>query len=132
MLYENPNYRGNQYFLKRGEYSDFSHWTSRSDSIRSCRIIPQHYGTFRIRFYEREDFGGSVMEFSEDCPNVHEKFRFHDINSCNVLEGHWIFYEEPNYRGRQYYLRPGENRRYTEWGASNSRIGSFRRVQEFY
>lgn len=41
MLYEHPNYRGNQYFLKRGEYPEFSHWTSHNDSIRSCRVIPQ-------------------------------------------------------------------------------------------
>ncbi|XP_053546492.1 gamma-crystallin 1-like [Bombina bombina] len=132
MLYEHPNYRGNQYYLKRGEYPDFSHWTSNNDSIRSCRIIPQHRGTFRIKIYEKEEFNGVMQEFTEDCPHVHEEFRYHDIQSCNVLEGHWIFYEELNYRGRQYYLRPGEYRRYSEWGASNSRVGSLRRVQEFY
>ncbi|XP_075687364.1 gamma-crystallin-3-like [Rhinoderma darwinii] len=132
MLYEHPNYRGNQYFLKRGEYPDFSHWTSHNDSIRSCRIIPQHRGTFRIRIYEKEEFNGAMLEFTEDCPHLHEEFRHPDICSCNVLEGHWIFYEEPNYRGRQYYLKPREYKRYSDWEATNSRVGSFRRVQEFY
>ncbi|KAJ1186829.1 hypothetical protein NDU88_003609 [Pleurodeles waltl] len=132
MLYEHPNYKGHQYYLRRGEYPDFQQWMGYNDSIRSCRMIPQHRGTYKIRIYEKEDYKGQLMEFMDDCPNVHEQFRYHDIHSCNVLEGHWVFYEDPNYRGRQYYLRPGEYRRYTDWGAINSRIGSFRRAMDVY
>ncbi|MEE6490289.1 hypothetical protein FKM82_015830 [Ascaphus truei] len=103
-----------------------------NDTINSCHMIPLHTGSFRIRQYEKEDFRGQMMEFTEDCPHVYKELNYHDINSSNVLEGHWIFYEEPNYRGRQYYLRPGEYRRFNDWGSSNARIGSFRRVQDFY
>ncbi|XP_072275230.1 gamma-crystallin 1-like [Pyxicephalus adspersus] len=129
ILYEFPNYRGHQYFLRRGEYPDFQQWMGYNDSIRSCRLTPQHRGPFRLRVYEREDFKGQMMEFTEDCPHVFEQFRYNDIYSCHVQDGYWMFYEEPNYRGRQYYLRPGEYRRYSDWGASSPRIGSFRRVQ---
>ncbi|XP_056390909.1 gamma-crystallin 1-like [Hyla sarda] len=132
MIYERPNYTGQQYFVKRGEYPDCQHWSGLSDSIRSCRLIPQHHGSFRIRIYEREDFRGQVMEFTEDCPHVNEEFNYHDIHSCNVLEGHWIFFEQPNYRGRQYYLKTGEYRRFTDWGAMNARVGSFRRISDLY
>ncbi|KAM3917438.1 gamma-crystallin-3-like [Leptodactylus fuscus] len=132
ILYEHSNYRGHQYFLRRGEYPDFQQWMGYNDSIRSCRLTPQHRGPFRLRVYEREDFKGQMMEFTEDCPHVFEQFRYNDIQSCHVHDGYWMFYEEPNYRGRQYYLRPGEYRRYSDWGASNPRIGSFRRVQHMY
>ncbi|XP_069077509.1 gamma-crystallin-1-like [Pleurodeles waltl] len=132
VLYEHPNFRGHQYYLRRGEYPDFQRWMGFNDSIRSCRLTPQHHGSYRIRVYERENFGGQMMEFSEDCPHVYEQFRYNDIYSCNVQDGHWVFYEEPNYRGRQYYLRPGEYRRYSDWGASSPRIGSFRRVRDHY
>ncbi|XP_075464594.1 gamma-crystallin-3-like [Ascaphus truei] len=128
ILYENSNYKGNQYYLKRGEYPDFQKWMGFNDSIKSCHLTPQHRGDFRMRIYEREDFQGQMMDFSEDCPHVYDQFRFHDIRSCNVFDGHWILYEEPNYRGRQYYLRPGEYRRYNDWGAMNSRVGSFRKM----
>ncbi|XP_069077495.1 gamma-crystallin 1-like isoform X1 [Pleurodeles waltl] len=128
MLYEHSNYMGHQYLLKRGEYSDFQHWKGLNDSIRSCCLIPQHRRTFRIRIYEREQFRSQMMEFTDDCPHVYEDFNHHDIYSCNVLEGYWIFYEQPNYTGRQYFLRPGEYKRYSEWGATNPRIGSFQRV----
>ncbi|XP_068108756.1 gamma-crystallin-3-like [Hyperolius riggenbachi] len=132
ILYEHPNYRGHQYFLHRGEYPDFQQWMGYNDSIRSCRMSPQHQGSFRIRIYEREDFRGQMMEFTEDCPHVHERFRFHDIHSAHVQDGYWMFYDEPNYRGRQYYLRPGEYRRYNDWGASSPRVGSFRRLHHAY
>uniref|UniRef100_A0A8C5PQS9 Beta/gamma crystallin 'Greek key' domain-containing protein n=1 Tax=Leptobrachium leishanense TaxID=445787 RepID=A0A8C5PQS9_9ANUR len=131
MVYEFPNYRGCQFFLKTGEYPDFNQCTEFGDSIRSCRIIPQQ-GSCKIRVYEREDFRGQMMEFTEDCPQLYEKFRYRDIHSCNVLEGHWIFYDEPNYKGRQYYLRPGEYRKYNDWGGVNGRVGSIRRAVEFH
>ncbi|KAM8934640.1 gamma-crystallin-3-like isoform 2-T2 [Pelodytes ibericus] len=132
ILYENPNYTGYQYFLRKGEYPDFQQWMGFNDSIRSCRSTPQHRGPFRMKIYEREDFRGQMMEFTEDCPNIYEKFPYHDIHSCHVLDGYWMFYEEPNYKGRQYYLRQGEYRKYSDWGANNPRVNSFRRIQYVY
>ena len=41
MLYERPNYQGHQYFLRRGDYPDYQQWMGLSDSIRSCRLIPE-------------------------------------------------------------------------------------------
>ncbi|XP_018081777.1 gamma-crystallin-1-like [Xenopus laevis] len=128
ILYEHPSYRGHQYYLWQGEYPDFQRWMGFNDSIRSCRFVPNYQGQYKMRIYESGDFQGQMMEFFDDCPNTYDRFRFHDIHSCNVFDGHWMFYEEPNYRGRQYYLRSGEYRRFNDWGASSPRIGSFRRV----
>ncbi|XP_078539791.1 gamma-crystallin-1-like [Lissotriton helveticus] len=130
MLYEHPYYRGHQYYLRRGEYPDFQQWMGYRDPIRSCRLTPQYHGPYRIKVYEKENFGGQKMEFKEDCPHVHQHFHFHDIYSCNVQDGHWVFYDEPNYRGHQYYLRPAEYRRYSEWGSSSPRVGSFKRMRD--
>ncbi|XP_044158921.1 gamma-crystallin-3-like isoform X1 [Bufo gargarizans] len=134
ILYEQPNYKGYQYYLRRGEYPDFQQWLGFNDSVRSCHLTTQvcNFGPFIIKIYEKEDFRGQMIEFTEDCQCVYEKFHHHDIHSCNVLDGHWMFYEEPNYKGRQYYLKPGEYRRYTNWGANSSRVGSFKRVQHLY
>lgn len=41
MVYERPNYLGNQYYLRRGEYSDNQREIGLSDCVRSCRMIPQ-------------------------------------------------------------------------------------------
>uniref|UniRef100_A0A8C5WKQ4 Beta/gamma crystallin 'Greek key' domain-containing protein n=1 Tax=Leptobrachium leishanense TaxID=445787 RepID=A0A8C5WKQ4_9ANUR len=133
ILYEHPNYRGHQYYLSRGEYPDFQKWMGYNDSVRSCRISPQVNNiNFKIRIkVHKDDFQGHTMDFTEDCPNVYERFHYNDIHSCHVHDGYWMFYEEPNYRGRQYYLRPGEYRRYSDWGASSPRIGSFKRLHHF-
>jgi len=43
MIFERPNYMGNQFFLRRGEYHDMQRMMSSEmmiDSIRSCRMIP--------------------------------------------------------------------------------------------
>ncbi|XP_004910894.1 gamma-crystallin-4 [Xenopus tropicalis] len=132
ILYENPSYRGHQYYLWKGEYPDFQRWMGFNDYIRSCRFIPHYQGQYKMRIFEKGDFQGQMMEFFDDCPNTYDRFRFRDIHSCNVFDGHWMFYEEPNYRGRQYYLRPGEYRRFSDWGASSARIGSFRRVHHMF
>ncbi len=40
MMYDNPNYMGNQYFFKRGEYADYMPMFGMNNCIRSCRMIP--------------------------------------------------------------------------------------------
>uniref|UniRef100_A0A8C3YL49 Crystallin gamma D n=1 Tax=Catagonus wagneri TaxID=51154 RepID=A0A8C3YL49_9CETA len=121
MLYEQPNYLGSQYFLRRGDYPDY-HPVPYQDKA----------GSHRIRLYEREDYRGQMIEITEDCSSLHDRFHLNEIYSLNVLEGSWILYELPNYRGRQYLLRPGDYRRHRDWGALNAKVGSLRRVIDFY
>nr|XP_006636334.1 PREDICTED: gamma-crystallin M2-like isoform X1 [Lepisosteus oculatus]XP_015213892.1 PREDICTED: gamma-crystallin M2-like isoform X2 [Lepisosteus oculatus] len=132
MVYERPNYMGYQYFLRRGEYPDYQRWMGFNDSIRSCRTFTYtHGGPYRIRIYERPGFEGQMSECMDDCESVHDRYRYREINSCHIMDGYWIFYEQPHYRGRQYFLRPGEYRRFSDWGASSPVVGSFRRIMNF-
>ncbi|KAK5860690.1 hypothetical protein PBY51_022151 [Eleginops maclovinus] len=132
VLYEKPNYTGYQYVLTRGEYPDYQRWMGYNDTIRSCRTFSYtSEGPYRMRIYERPNFQGQMMEFSDDCESVQENFRSRDIYSCNVMEGYWTLYEHPNYRGRQYFMRPGEYRKFSDWGATCATTGSFRRITEF-
>ncbi|XP_067842933.1 gamma-crystallin S-1-like isoform X3 [Heptranchias perlo] len=131
VVYEKPNYMGYQYVLSRGEYPDYQRWMGFNDNIRSCRTYPYYRGrSYRMKIYERPDFGGQMMEFTDDCPSVYDRFRSRDIHSCHVMDGYWNFYEQPNYRGRQYFMRPGEYRRFSDWGGISSSIGSFRRMRD--
>uniref|UniRef100_A0A8C5R509 Beta/gamma crystallin 'Greek key' domain-containing protein n=1 Tax=Leptobrachium leishanense TaxID=445787 RepID=A0A8C5R509_9ANUR len=123
---------GHQYYLKRGEYPDYQSWFGFNDCIRSCHSIPQHHGNYRIRLYDTEDFRGQMKEYVNDCSNINESFHVHDVLSSNVLDGYWIFYEEPGFKGKQFFLRPGEYRKYSNWGSANSRVGSIRRIVDFY
>ncbi|XP_034145720.1 gamma-crystallin M2-like [Esox lucius] len=130
MVYDRPNYMGHQHFLRRGDYCDYQRLMGMNDCVRSCRIIPAHRGSFRIRLYDRYDMAGQMMELCDDCPNMMERFRMSDINSCNVMEGHWLMYDQANYMGRPYYLRPSEYRMPSDWGGQSCRIGSIKRLMD--
>lgn len=41
MVYERPNYSGNQFYLRRGDYSDNQRVIGMNDCVRSCKMIPQ-------------------------------------------------------------------------------------------
>ncbi|KAM8876444.1 gamma-crystallin S-1-like [Synchiropus splendidus] len=132
VTYEKPNYNGYQYMLYKGEYPDYQRWGGFNDYIRSCRMVPPYNGNYRMKIFERADFGGQNLELMEDCPDLNDRFHTRDISSVNVMDGYWMLHEHPNYRGRQYFLRPGEYRRHNEWGSPSPTFGSLRRVTEFY
>ncbi|XP_077568790.1 gamma-crystallin M3-like [Stigmatopora nigra] len=138
VLYDRSNFIGNQVFLKRGEYPDLMRVGSMTgvgavvmDTVRSCRLIPMHRGQFRVKIYEQENFGGQMQELLEDCENLQDRLHMSDCQSCNVTEGHWLLFEQPNFRGRVIYVRPGEHRSLRESSLSNvMRISSIRRIMD--
>ncbi|XP_028835833.1 gamma-crystallin M3-like isoform X2 [Denticeps clupeoides] len=131
MVYDRPNYTGHQYFLRQGDYADYQRMGF-TDCIRSCRMIPMHRGSFRMRIYERENFSGQMHELMDDCENIQDRFRMSDMQSCNVMDGHWLLYEQPHFRGRMVYVRPGEYRSFREMGFDNTGFNSIRRITESY
>ncbi|XP_051937829.1 gamma-crystallin M3-like isoform X2 [Hippocampus zosterae] len=134
MVYECSNFIGHQMLVRRGEYPDNQRLMgiSMSDCIRSCRMIPMHQGPFRMKIFERENFGGQMNELLDDCDNILDTLRMSDCLSAQVLEGHWLLYEQPQFRGRMFYLRPGEYRSVREMGTGpvDMRIASIRRIVE--
>ncbi|XP_046889526.1 gamma-crystallin M2-like [Hypomesus transpacificus] len=140
MVYDRTNYMGNQHFMRRGEYADYMNMFNWSDCIRSCRMIPMHRGSYRMRIYERENFGGQMHEMMDDCDNIMDRYRMNNCMSCNVMDGHWLMYEQPNYRGRMTYMRPGEYRNFHQMmggmggmgGMGNMRFMSMRRINDSF
>ncbi|XP_033952923.1 gamma-crystallin M3-like [Pseudochaenichthys georgianus] len=133
MVYEKPNFMGQQMLVRRGEYPDNQRLMgmTMSDCIRSSRMIPTHKGTFRMKIYEKENFGGQMHELMDDCDNMQDRFRMNECQSSNVMEGHWLMFEQPNYRGKMMYLKPGEYRNLREMGTSNmTRFSSMRRIMD--
>ena len=82
-----------------------------------------------MRIFEAENLSGQMHELMDDCESIQERFRMSDCQSCKVMEGHWLMYEQPHYRGRQMYLSPGEYGSLREMGM-DIRTGSMRRIME--
>jgi len=99
-------------------------------SLSAIPSLPQYNGGYKIKIFQRSDFQGQNMELMEDCPDLHERFQTSNISSLDVMEGNWMLHEHPHYRGRQYFLRPGEYRRYSDWGSYNPTFGSLRRFTD--
>uniref|UniRef100_A0A8D3AM37 Crystallin, gamma M2b n=1 Tax=Scophthalmus maximus TaxID=52904 RepID=A0A8D3AM37_SCOMX len=130
MVYERPNFMGNQHFMRRGEYSDYVSMMGMSSGIKSCRMIPMHRGQFRMKIYEKENFSGQNQELMEDCDNMQDRYRMSECMSSQVMDGHWLMFEQPNYRGKMMYLRPGEYRSFRELGMSSTRFMSMKRIMD--
>ncbi|XP_043965065.1 gamma-crystallin M2-like [Gambusia affinis] len=130
MVYDRPNYMGNQYFFRRGEYGDYMSMMGWNNCIRSCRMISMYRGSYRMRIYERENFGGHMHECMDDCDSFMDRYHMSDCMSCHVMDGHWLMYEHPHYRGRMMYMRPGEYRSFREMGYGGMRFMSMRRIMD--
>ncbi|KAL7841637.1 hypothetical protein SRHO_G00253280 [Serrasalmus rhombeus] len=129
MVYDRPNFMGNQYFMRRGEYADYMSMWGFNNCIRSCRMIPMHRGSYRMRVYERENFMGQMHEVMEDCDSFMDRYHWSSgCMSCHVMDGHWLMYEQPHYRGRMWYFRPGEYRSFRDF--SGMRFMSMRRIMD--
>ena len=98
----------------------------------SFPVWAEQTSSHRLRLYEKEDQKGLVAELSEDCPCIQDRFRLSEVRSLHVLEGCWVLYEMPNYRGRQYLPRPQAYSRYQDWVAVDAKAGSLRRVVDLY
>uniref|UniRef100_A0A3Q1FFN9 Gamma-crystallin M3-like n=1 Tax=Acanthochromis polyacanthus TaxID=80966 RepID=A0A3Q1FFN9_9TELE len=130
MVYERPNFMGNQFFMRRGEYSDYMSMMGMSSGIRSCRMIPMHRGQFRMRIYERENFGGQMTELMDDCDNIQDRYRMSDCMSSQVMDGHWL-YMLVGVKSPSYYMDSGPlNRSFREMGMSGMRFMSMRRIMD--
>ncbi|XP_072542025.1 gamma-crystallin M2 isoform X2 [Salminus brasiliensis] len=131
MIYEQPHYSGQQYFLSKGEYPEYQEWAGLNDSIGSCRMIPK-VASFEMQLFERMEYGGQMMDLADDCPSVMECFHTNNIFSCKVMGGNWLFFEQPYYSGRMYLIRPGEYTRFSDWGGMSARVGSIKRIVDTY
>ncbi|KAK6315336.1 hypothetical protein J4Q44_G00148650 [Coregonus suidteri] len=102
--YDRPNFMGNQYFMKGEKYSDYQRMMGMNDCIR-------------MRIYEKENFGKAQMHEMMDDWGLHPgALPMSDCQSCNVMDGHWLMYEQPHFRGKQMYMRPGEYRNFRDMG----------------
>ncbi|XP_040004440.1 gamma-crystallin M3-like [Xiphias gladius] len=128
MVYDRPNFVGNQVFMRRGEYADYMSMMGMSSGIRSCRMIPMHRGQFKLRIYEKENLTGQMSELVEDCDNILDRLRMSECLSSQVIEGHWLLFEQPHFRGRMLYLRPGEHRSFRDLGMGSIRFMSMKRI----
>ncbi|XP_015281908.1 PREDICTED: beta-crystallin B3-like [Gekko japonicus] len=131
--FERQAFSGEQFVLEKGDYPRWDTWSNShgSDSLLSIRPLPIDSADHKIHLFENSGYGGRKMEIVEDDVPSLWSHGFHDrVASVKALDGIWVGYEYPGYRGRQYVFEKGEYRHWNEWDASQPLIQSMRRVRD--
>ncbi|KAL8179985.1 UNVERIFIED_CONTAM: Beta-crystallin B3 [Gekko kuhli] len=131
--FERQAFSGEQFVLEKGDYPRWDTWSNshNSDSLLSIRPLPIDSSDHKIHLFENSSYGGRKMEIVEDDVPSLWSHGFQDrVASVKALDGIWVGYEFPGYRGRQYVFEKGEYRHWNEWDASQPRIQSVRRVRD--
>ncbi|XP_055003460.1 beta-crystallin B2 isoform X1 [Sorex araneus] len=132
--YEQPNCKGEQFVLEKGEYPRWDAWTSsrRTDTLNSLRPIKvQDSQEHKITLYENPNFTGKKMEvMDDDVPSFHAHGFQEKVASVRVQSGAWVGYQYPGYRGQQFLLEKGDYKDSADFGASHPQVQSLRRIRD--
>ncbi|XP_030214536.1 beta-crystallin B3 [Gadus morhua] len=131
--YECQAFIGEQFILERGEYPHWDCWTSSqsSPSLLSLRPLKVDSAEHKLHLFEEEGFAGRKMEIVEDDVPSLWGHGFHDrVGSAKALNGTWVGYMYPGYRGRQYIFERGDFKHWNDWAAPEPLIQSVRRVRD--
>nr|XP_004657544.2 LOW QUALITY PROTEIN: beta/gamma crystallin domain-containing protein 2 [Jaculus jaculus] len=126
--YEKEGFRGHQYLLEEGEYTDWSQWGGYDELLTSLRVIRTDFGDPAVVLFEAMDFEGHGVEVSSALPDVELLQHGPSTQAIHVLSGVWVAYEQVGFSGEQYVLEKGVYRNCDDWGAGNSSLGSLQPV----
>ncbi|XP_074743448.1 beta-crystallin B3 isoform X1 [Strix uralensis] len=131
--FERQAYAGEQFVLEKGDYPRWDSWSNshNSDSLMSIRPLQIDSPDHKIHLFENAGYTGRKMEIvDDDVPSLWAHGFQDRVASVRALNGTWVGYEYPGYRGRQHVFEKGEYRHWNEWDANQPLIQSVRRVRD--
>lgn len=131
--YDRHSLKGEQFILEKGEYPRWDTWTNSQNSftLSSLRPLMVDSADHKLHLYENPGFSGKKMEITDDDVPTLWGHGFQDrVASAKALDGAWVAYMYPGYRGRQYVMERGDFTHWNEWGAPAPQIQSVRRVRD--
>uniref|UniRef100_A0A7N6B289 Beta-crystallin B3 n=1 Tax=Anabas testudineus TaxID=64144 RepID=A0A7N6B289_ANATE len=128
-----PSFAGEQFVLEKGSYPRWSTWTSCQSSynLSSFRPLKVDSADHKLHLFEKAGFEGRKMEIVDnDVPSLWA-YGFQDrVASAKAVNGTWVGYMYPGYRGSQYVFEHGDFKHWNDWGATAPQIQSVRRVRD--
>ncbi|KAB1268629.1 Beta/gamma crystallin domain-containing protein 2 [Camelus dromedarius] len=120
VAYQEVGFSGEQYVLEKGVYRNCDDWGAGNSALASLQPVLQ------IQLFSGPDFLGDHISFEDDQTSLPSSFQ---PQSCRVLGGSWILFDEKNFEGEQHILSEGEFPTLTAMGCLASTVlGSLRRV----
>ncbi|XP_072207142.1 beta-crystallin B3 [Excalfactoria chinensis] len=131
--FERQAFAGEQFVLEKGDYPRWDSWSNshNSDSLMSLRPLQIDSPDHKIHLFENAGYTGRKMEIvDDDVPSLWAHGFQDRVASVRALNGTWVGYEYPGYRGRQHVFEKGEYRHWNEWDANQPLMQSVRRVRD--
>uniref|UniRef100_A0AAY4E590 Beta-crystallin B3 n=1 Tax=Denticeps clupeoides TaxID=299321 RepID=A0AAY4E590_9TELE len=133
VAFERQGFAGEQFVLEKGEYPRWSTWTNsqNSYSLLSLRPLRVDSAEHKLQLFENGGFAGRKMEIvDDDVPSLWAHGFQDRVASVKALNGTWVGYMYPGYRGRQYVFERGDYKHWNDWGATAPQVQSVRRVRD--
>uniref|UniRef100_A0A452GLA8 Beta/gamma crystallin 'Greek key' domain-containing protein n=1 Tax=Gopherus agassizii TaxID=38772 RepID=A0A452GLA8_9SAUR len=96
VVYENPDFTGEQYILDKGLYPSAEAWGGKNSKISSVQPI--------VQLFSEPEFKGNCQIFEKNTNYIDDSFA---TKSSKVLGGSWIAYDKEDFSGNQYVLEEG-------------------------
>ncbi|MBN3282571.1 CRBB3 protein, partial [Polyodon spathula] len=131
--FERQGFMGEQFVLEKGEYPRWDTWSNShaSYSLMSVRPLRVDSAEHKILLFENAGFNGRKMEIvDDDVPSLWAHGFQDRVASVKSLNGTWVGYMYPGYRGRQFVFQKGEFKHWNDWDANLPQIQSIRRVRD--
>ncbi|KYO24673.1 absent in melanoma 1 protein isoform A [Alligator mississippiensis] len=109
VIYENPDFTGEQYILDKGLYPSIEAWGGKDCKISSVQPIvvdaaSSQMGKFKVQLFSEPEFKGSCQIVERNTNHTGISFA---TKSSKVLAGNWIAYDREDFSGNQYVLEEG-------------------------
>ncbi|XP_035641343.1 beta-crystallin B3-like [Oncorhynchus keta] len=131
--YDRQGFAGEQFVLEKGEYPRWDTWTNSqySYSFWSMRPLKVDSAEHKLHLFESPGFTGRKMEIvDDDVPSLWGHGFQDRVASVKALNGTWVGYMYPGYRGCQYVFECGDFKHWNDWDAPAPQIQSVRRVRD--
>ncbi|TRY88755.1 hypothetical protein DNTS_029678 [Danionella cerebrum] len=125
VAFEQKGFLGEQFVLEKGEYPRWSTWTNsqNSNSLLSIRPLRVDSADHKLHLFENSSFAGRKMEIvDDDIPSLWVHGFQDRVASAKAVNGTWVGYMYPGYRGRQFVFEHGEYKHWNDWGATEPQL----------
>ncbi|NWJ05473.1 CRBG3 protein, partial [Crypturellus undulatus] len=130
VAYDKERYKGHQYLLEEGDYTDRHSWGAADSVLLSFRFLQADFIESSVTLFQSDDEDGKALDIvNEELPDLEQAGFGPETRSILVRSGVWVAYQQKYFCGEQYVLEKGKYKCFFDWGGSNKMIMSIRPVK---
>ncbi|XP_066555576.1 uncharacterized protein LOC136746751 isoform X1 [Amia ocellicauda] len=131
VAYSDEGYKGNQYLLEEGDYSNWQAWGGSEKSLLSLRYIQAELIEPSVSLIKGlHSANAEESDISDlDMPDLDSVGCAGGVDSIHVKNGVWVAYSQKFFCGKQYVLEKGVYKSLLDWGGSDNAIRSIRPIR---